>query len=80
MKDAKSVFVSRFASFKLPPGGMYGASTAQQWVTTAKLMKESGVNLPVNYDPKSAYTDKFIAEINKFDRGAVEAQARGWKD
>jgi NitT/TauT family transport system substrate-binding protein len=80
MKDAKSVFVSRFASFKLPAGGLYGASTAQQWATTAKLMRESGVTLPASYDPKNAFTDKFIAEINKFDRSAVEAQAKSWKE
>jgi NitT/TauT family transport system substrate-binding protein len=80
MKEAKSVFVSRFSSFKLPPGGLYGASTPQQWATTAKLMVESGVKLPAGYDPASAYTDKFIAEINKFDRNAVEAQAKNWKE
>jgi len=80
MRDAKSVFVSRFASFKLPPNGLYGASTPQQWMTTAKLMRESGVALPASFDPKTAYTDKFIAEINKFDRGAVETQAKNFKD
>ena len=76
MKDAKTVFVSCFASFKRPPNGLYGASAPQQWLTIAKLMRESGVSLPANFDPKTAYTDKFIAEINKFDRRAIEAQAK----
>jgi NitT/TauT family transport system substrate-binding protein len=80
MKDAKTVFVSRFASFKLPPDGLYGASSPQQWMTIAKLMRESGVSLPANFDPKTAYTDKFIAEINKFDRRAIEAQAKSWNE
>lgn len=80
MKDAKSVFVSRFASFTLPPGGLYGASRPQQWATMAKLMRESGAVLPASYDPQAAFTDKFIVEINKFDRSAIEAQAKNWKD
>ena len=74
------MFLSRFASFKLPPDGLYGASSPQQWMTTAKLMRESGVSLPANFDRKTACTDKFIAEINKFDRHAIEAPAKSWNE
>lgn len=80
MKDARTVFVSRFASYKLPPGGLYGAARPEQWNTVARLMRESGAALPAGYDPQQAFTDRFIADINKFDRAAVEAQARGWKE
>lgn len=80
LKDAKVVFVSRFASYQLPPGGQYGAARPEQWNTIARLMRESGSPLPASYDPQQAYTDRFIARINDFDRGGIEAQARTWKD
>jgi NitT/TauT family transport system substrate-binding protein len=80
LKDAKTIFVSRFASYKLPAGMLYGSARPEQWTTMARLMRESGTPLPASYDPKQAYTDRFIAEINKFDRGAIEAEAKGWKD
>jgi NitT/TauT family transport system substrate-binding protein len=80
MSEAKTIFVSRFASYKLPAGMQYGAARPEQWNTMARLMRESGAPLPASYDPKQAYTDKFIAEINKFDRTAIEGQAKGWKE
>jgi NitT/TauT family transport system substrate-binding protein len=80
LKDAKVVFISRFASFKVPPGGLYGASRPNQWNKLAELMREAGSPLPAGYDPAKAFTDRFIVDINKFDRGAVEAQAKNWKD
>jgi len=80
LKDAMTVFVSRFASYKLPDGMQYGAARPEQWNTIARLMRESGSPLPASYDPQQAYTDRFIAQINDFDRGAIEAQARGWKE
>ncbi|WP_326543117.1 ABC transporter substrate-binding protein [Pseudorhodoferax sp.] len=79
LKDAKTVFVSRFDSYKLPAGVQYGAARPEQWDTIAKLARESGANLPAGYNPRQAYTDKFIAEINKFDRNAIEAQARDYR-
>ena len=80
LKEAKAVFVSRFSSYRLPPGGLYGASRPEQWATMARLMRESGAPLPASYDPQTAFTDRFIVDINKFDRGAIEAQAKNWKE
>ncbi|RCW70588.1 ABC transporter substrate-binding protein [Pseudorhodoferax soli] len=79
MKDAMSVFVSRFDSYKLAPGMQYGAARPEQWDTIARLAREAGANLPASYNPRQAYTDRFIAEINRFDRNAVEAQARNYR-
>ncbi len=78
MKDARTVFVSRFESYKLAPGMQYGAARAEQWDTIARLAREAGANLPASYNPRQAYTDRFIAEINRFDRSAVEAQAKNY--
>jgi NitT/TauT family transport system substrate-binding protein len=77
MRDAKRIFLSRFEGYALPPDTVYGAARAAQWKRLADFMKEAG-DLPAKYDPASAYTDQFIAEINKFDRTAIEGKARGW--
>lgn len=79
MRDARTIFSSRFDSYKLPAGMLYGQARPEQFEFIAKLMRESGAPLPANYDPKQAYTDRFIADINKFDRNAIEAQAKAWK-
>lgn len=56
------------------------AAGPEQWNTIARRMRESGSPLPASHDPRQAYTDRFIARINGFDRGGIEAQAREWKD
>lgn len=79
LADAKTIFVSRFASYKLPDGTPYGAGRPEQWETISRLMREAGTPLPAGYDPQRAFTDRFIAEINKFDRGAIEQQAKSYQ-
>ena len=41
------------------------------------LMKEQGL-LPADFDVKHAYTNEFVDQINDWDRGRVEAQAKAW--
>jgi hypothetical protein len=41
-------------------------------------VKQQGL-LPADFDPKGAYTNQFIDEINDWDRAAVEAEAKNWK-
>jgi hypothetical protein len=33
-----------------------------------------------SYDTKTAFTDAFIADINKFDQQAIRDKAKKWKD
>ena len=79
MRDAKRVFMSRWRGYAIPPGTVYGAARAAQWQRHADLLKHSR-DLPDSYDPKAAYTDAFIADINKFDREAIREKARNWKN
>jgi len=79
LRDAKRIFESRFASYKLEGTSKYGESFAAQWKRVTDQLKEQGL-LPATVDPASAYTNEFVEAINKWDRAAVEKQAAAWKD
>jgi NitT/TauT family transport system substrate-binding protein len=78
MKDAKHVFNARFQRYALESGQLYGDAEIAQFALMADQLKSLGV-LPANYDGKDAFTKRFIPEINKFDREAVIAMAKAWK-
>ena len=40
-------------------------------------MKEQGL-LPADFDVQQAYTNEFVDQINDWDRGRIEAQAKAW--
>ncbi len=77
MADAKRVFMSRFVDYELRGTTRYGESLPQQWDQVASLMKQQGT-LPASFDAQQAYTNAFIDQINDWDRGSVEAQAKSW--
>lgn len=79
MRDAKHIFLSRWDGYALPPGTLYGAAHPEQWKRHADVLKHTG-ELPASYDPKTAFTDAFIADINKFDHEAIRDKAKKWKD
>ena len=79
MRDAKKIFMARFSGFALDVGQAYGESKPAQWAKLADFMKKTGA-LPASYDPANAFTSQFIADINKFDRAAIDAQAKAWKE
>lgn len=77
LADSRRVFMSRFQDYALNGVKNYGESLPQQWDQVAELMKKQGT-LPADFDVKQAYTNQFIAEINDWDRGVVEAKAKSW--
>lgn len=79
MRDAKLIFLSRFASYKLEGTDKYGESFPAQWKRVADQLKEQGM-LPAELDPSTAYTNQYVAAINQWDRAAVEKQAKSWQE
>ena len=77
MADSRRVFMSRFAGYQLRATNKYGENLPEQWEYAADLMKKQG-HLPAGFDPKEAYTNELIDQINDWDRGAVEAKAKAW--
>jgi NitT/TauT family transport system substrate-binding protein len=77
LSDSRRVFMSRFADYELHDTKKYGESLAKQWDDLAGLMKEQGL-LPADLDVKQAYTNEFVDQINDWDRGRIEAQAKAW--
>lgn len=78
LADSRRVFLSRFSGYGLNGVTKYGEALPAQWERTADLVKQQGL-LPADFDPKGAYTNQFIDEINDWDRAAVEAEAKNWK-
>jgi NitT/TauT family transport system substrate-binding protein len=77
LSDSRRVFMSRFADYELHDTKKYGESLAKQWDDLAGLMKEQGL-LPADFDVRQAYTNEFVDQINDWDRGRIEAQAKAW--
>jgi len=77
LSDSRRIFMSRFVDYELHGTDKYGESLPKQWDELAVLMKQQGL-LPADFDVKQAYTNEFIAQINDWDRSAVEAQAKAW--
>lgn len=73
LKDAEHIFASRFKLMKLPAGvTQWGQNVDSKWKNLADLMISEGL-LPKDFDVKAAYTNQFIADINKFDQKKIEA-------
>ena len=68
---------SRFADYELHDTSKYGETLAKQWDDLAAQMKEQGL-LPADFDVRQAYKNEFVDQINDWDRGRVEAQAKAW--
>jgi NitT/TauT family transport system substrate-binding protein len=79
MDASMRVFLSRFKGLELSGTKKYGESFPEQWAQAAEQGKEQGF-VPPDYDPSSAWTNQFIDEANKFDRAAIIAQAKSWKE
>jgi NitT/TauT family transport system substrate-binding protein len=77
LKDARHIYDARFQRYAVPSGVMLGSSQPEQFTLMADLLKKFGA-LPADYDPSHVVTDRFIAEINQFDKGAIIAQAKSW--
>lgn len=78
MADSRRVFMARFSSYELRGTKKYGESLPSQWQYAAELMKKQGY-LTDDFDVTKAYTNELIDQINDWDRGAVEAQAKAWR-
>lgn len=59
----------------LPPGGKYGAFEKERWDLSKKLYTESGA-LKGTVPVEQAFTTQFFEGCNRFDRAAIEAQAK----
>lgn len=78
MADSRRVFMARFSSYDLRGTKKYGENLPGQWQYAAELMKKQG-HLADDFDVTKAYTNELINQINDWDRGAVEAQAKAWR-
>jgi NitT/TauT family transport system substrate-binding protein len=79
MRESRHIFVSRFNSYQLDDTDKYGESFTRQWKLMADQMKEQR-QLPADFDVEKAYTNEFVDAANKWDRNAVLAQAKSWRD
>ena len=75
LEKAKHVFNSRFDLLKLGSDEKWGENIASQWQFTAKMATDEKL-VPAGLDVKSAYTNRFIDEVNKFDKNAVIEKAK----
>jgi NitT/TauT family transport system substrate-binding protein len=76
LKEAEHIFQSRFDLIKLPAGQtQWGLNVDSKWKALSELAIEQGL-LPKDFDVKTAYTNQFIDEINKFDSDKIRALAR----
>jgi NitT/TauT family transport system substrate-binding protein len=79
MQASMKVFEARFNGLQLSGTNKYGESLPAQWAKAVADGKEQNI-VPADFDPKSAWTNQFIDEVNKFDRQAVIVQAKSWKE
>jgi NitT/TauT family transport system substrate-binding protein len=78
MEETKRIFLSRFDGYKLNDAKKYGEVRPGTWERITKQMRDNGV-IGADVDYAAIYTPQFIDEINKFDREAIEAQAKNWR-
>jgi NitT/TauT family transport system substrate-binding protein len=79
MRQSMKVFLIRFKGLELFGTDKYGESLPAQWARAAAMAKEQGI-VPADFDPREAWTNQLIDEANKFDRAAIIAQAKAWKE
>jgi NitT/TauT family transport system substrate-binding protein len=80
LKNALVVNESRMAIWTSPKtGGKHGMFIAEDWKNVVQFAKDHNV-VPASAEAplEKLYTNKFIDDINKFDRGAVIAQAKAF--
>jgi NitT/TauT family transport system substrate-binding protein len=76
LKDAEHIFAARFDLMKLPAGTTkWGQNIDAKWKELADIAISEGL-VPKDFDVKSAYTNQYIDEINKFDRKKIEEMAK----
>jgi len=79
LATGKSIFLSRFDSYRLEGTDKYGESFPRQWQLVVDQMKAQG-QLPADAKAEPAYTNDLIAQVNAWDRAAVAKQAAEWKE
>jgi len=79
MREAMRVFQIRFKGLELFDTNKYGESRPAQWIRATETAKEQQI-IPAGFDSSSAWTNRFVDEINTFDRAAITAQAKSWKE
>jgi NitT/TauT family transport system substrate-binding protein len=77
-KQARHIFDSRFELTRLENGVKWGENVPAQWKRIADISIQEGL-VPKSFDVGAAYTNQFIAEINKFDQPKIEAAAKASK-
>jgi NitT/TauT family transport system substrate-binding protein len=80
LKEAIHVFTSRFELQRVDhrDDKRYGFATKAQWEKLKQIYTEQGVTKG-STDVTLAYTDKFVSDINGFDKAAVVKAAKEWK-
>ncbi len=62
-----------------PDGAPLGGFIPENWQSLQQAFIKMGA-LKGTQAPTAAYTSKFIAACNDFDRAAIVAQAKNWKE
>lgn len=78
MQQSMRVFLARFKGLELFDVDKYGESLPSQWNRATVAAKELKI-VPADFDSREAWTNRFVGEANDFDRAAIEAQAKAWK-
>lgn len=79
LKEAKAVLQARIENIDLEqPGAQWGSVTEKEIQAYIDFMRKSQlIKEPVA--PDSAYTDKYVDQINDFDAAKVRKDAKSWK-
>ena len=80
LKDALNVFNARFMLQRVDnrPDPRFGIGTLAQWTTLQNIFKEQKL-IEGTVPPADLYSAALVDQINKFDRAAIVAQAKGYK-
>jgi NitT/TauT family transport system substrate-binding protein len=68
----------RMKIWQTPKTDVEGAFIASDWKRMVDYLKDQGM-LKQDVPLDRVYTDKFIKDINDFDKAAIEKQAREYK-
>jgi len=74
------VFNARFMLQRVDnrPDPRFGIGTLAQWTTLQNIFKEQKL-IEGTVPPADLYSAALVDQINKFDRAAIVAQAKGYK-
>lgn len=79
MRESLGIFESRFKELELSDTTKYGENLPAQWTRVTKIAEEEKI-VPPDFDPSGLWTNQFVDAVNAFDRAAVIAQAKAWKE